>query len=319
MKQAVKDAKSYLADFDLQLDVRKVNINTKDELLYDVAYTWDWLVKTEQKTLKPAVIYTLGQSNEYDGYIFMCTKKDSLTSERVYGQYENYGGKHIIEVYTAPSRKKHWGLAFSSYNLVHEIMHAFEYETNTLNDLHKYIINNSNLDKYRDTLLGLYKKTITFHKATHKILGTWKLTQAFGVNELPIYKEMGLKGHNGLDFYSPVGWKMYFNVETPSNITWTCYNYEDKFGKKIVSISDEKVPLNDGLHYVGITHLHIQESKVKDGQKIKFGDFFAITGNTGLSTGPHTHESLKKVNKNGVALENNNGYKGAIDHINYYK
>ena len=209
------------------------------------------------------------------------------------------------------------------YTIYHENLHALSDIKDKEDKLHEWV----GLGKFyqyeseylTDSKKKLNKGTIKFHKATNKWLGTWKLTQDFGENAVPYYKEMGLKGHNGLDFYSPVGWKMYFNVETPDDITWTCYNYEDKYGKKVVSISDKKVPLEDGEFYVGVTHLHIRESKVKDGQKIKFGDYFAITGNTGfLSTGAHTHESLKITDTRGYAKNTTNGFNGAIDHQKYY-
>lgn len=202
------------------------------------------------------------------------------------------------------------------YTPQHENLHIKSRDLDKEDKLHEWI-GLGKYDKYESEYL-FEKKTIKFHKATHKIFGTWNLTQMFGANDLPLYKELGLRGHNGLDFASPVGWKMYFNVETPNDITWTCYNYEDKYGKKIVSISDEKVPLKTGDEYIGVIHLHIKESKVVDGQKIKFGDYFAITGNTGLSTGPHTHEALKITDKNGRAKNKDNGYNGAIEHYEYY-
>lgn len=43
-----------------------------------------------------------------------------------------------------------------------------------------------------------------------------------------------------------------------------------------------------------ITYAHLSESLVKKGDKIRQGQAVALSGNTGLSTGPHLHYSVRK-------------------------
>lgn len=49
-----------------------------------------------------------------------------------------------------------------------------------------------------------------------------------------------------------------------------------------------------------ITYAHLKETLVKEGENIKQGQIVAKSGNTGLSTGPHLHYSVKK---DGVILD----------------
>ncbi len=51
-------------------------------------------------------------------------------------------------------------------------------------------------------------------------------------------------------------------------------------------------------HAVGIKtiYCHLQESLVKEGDNVSFGQQIALSGNTGCSTGPHLHYGMKNKN-----------------------
>ena len=59
------------------------------------------------------------------------------------------------------------------------------------------------------------------------------------------------------------------------------------------------------------SYSHLQRSLVIPGQKEEQGDEIALSGNTGLSTGPHLHYALKK---NGVFVD---PAKESLYNINY--
>ena len=58
------------------------------------------------------------------------------------------------------------------------------------------------------------------------------------------------------------------------------------------------VEIDHGFGYVTI-YGHLSRSLVKEGQKITRGKEIALSGNSGLSTGPHLHY---EVHHDGVAL-----------------
>jgi len=126
-------------------------------------------------------------------------------------------------------------------------------------------------------------------------------TQKFGENRMPIYKQLGMKGHNGID------WKCYYKEP----IHWDCLDCEGK----VVRISTEE---NEGLGVVVRTEdkdgifehrfWHFKKIKCKVGQVLSSGDLIGLGDSTGYSTGDHLHRDLKPIPK-----DYSNGYRGAID------
>jgi hypothetical protein len=118
--------------------------------------------------------------------------------------------------------------------------------------------------------------------------GTYPLTQAFDANP-DFYRPYGLPAHEGVDWGMPVG--------TP-----------------LVSISAAKIKevVSDPLLSAYGRHLrtawtdaagqkwetiyaHLDKISVIPGQEVKIGELIGHSGNTGRSTGPHLHFSLKKL------------------------
>lgn len=158
--EAIKTAKDLL---DVEVDVKKVTPNLSSEDLYETINSWQWLKLEKTKSLKPSAIKLLGDFNrgntEYDGYVIITDKKKMLSTSSTYGEYTFYQGKHVMEVYASKSKKKYWGLPFTTYNLMHEVIHAKDHERGAgPTALHDYVKVNKNLDAY---IQGFKKKQIT--------------------------------------------------------------------------------------------------------------------------------------------------------------
>lgn len=88
------------------------------------------------------------------------------------------------------------------------------------------------------------------------------------------------KWHFGQDFRCPIGTEVH---ATGAGIVYYSGNQNDGFGNKVV--------IDHGYGYRTI-YGHLSEMKVRKGQKVTRGDFIALSGNTGTSTGPHLHYQI---------------------------
>ena len=86
--------------------------------------------------------------------------------------------------------------------------------------------------------------------------------------------------HFGQDFRCPVGTEVY---ATGAGVVYYAGNDNDGFGIKVV--------IDHGYGYRTI-YGHLSESRVKRGQKVTRGDFIGLSGNTGISSGPHLHYQI---------------------------
>jgi hypothetical protein len=133
-------------------------------------------------------------------------------------------------------------------------------------------------------------------------IGDFRISQKFGLNP-QIYKQFGLKGHNGIDFATPNGTQLVCCFDEAEVITAE----DDKTGYgKHIKLWDKKQNLC-------AIYGHCKELKVKVGEIVKFGNLIALSDNTGFSTGPHLHFGVCSVDKNCKRLNTNNGYAGWLD------
>lgn len=129
--------------------------------------------------------------------------------------------------------------------------------------------------------------------------GFYPLTQAFGSEEIdPLlkkkYLDFGVKGHDGVDFALPYGTDVLSVDEGKVLIAKENWDY----GTTIV------IEHLWGRSYYG----HLSKLLVKEGDSVAKGQIIGLSGNTGLSTGPHLHFGIK-LNDNDI----NNGFFGKID------
>ncbi|NPU89968.1 MAG: M23 family metallopeptidase [Fervidobacterium sp.] len=131
---------------------------------------------------------------------------------------------------------------------------------------------------------------------------TYKVTQYFGENP-DMYSQYGIRGHNGVDFATPIGVDIYPAID---GVVELSERYDDKksdYGNHIV-INHE----NYGLKTL---YAHLDSINVVVGDYVTDKSIIGKSGNTGRSTGPHLHFGLKTKNVD-------NGYNGYIDPMPYF-
>jgi murein DD-endopeptidase MepM/ murein hydrolase activator NlpD len=113
-----------------------------------------------------------------------------------------------------------------------------------------------------------------------------EVSSGFGERLHPILKIV--KMHEGLDFTSPVGTEVYASGD--GRVTYADYG-TDGYGIHVV--------IDHGFGYETL-YGHLNQLKVRAGQRVKRGDLIGLSGNTGLSSGPHLHY---EVHKGGIAVD----------------
>ena len=145
------------------------------------------------------------------------------------------------------------------------------------------------------------------------------LNQGFG-NVLKVYTDMGLKGHNGFDYYAPDN----TIVRAAHDGIVTFAGEDGSGGIGIVIRTNDQFEYKDGYSYFKSVYWHLKPGtlKVTAGNQVKVGQEIARADNTGLSTGSHLHFGLKPVYQGEQEwqwfnAEQENGYKGSIDPTPY--
>lgn len=128
------------------------------------------------------------------------------------------------------------------------------------------------------------------------------ITQPFGSNP-QIYKQFGLKGHNGIDMRtryvdSPFGHR-YITAAADGRVE----RVEDQ-GKKGYGLHI-RIRHNDGSMTL---YAHLKKVYISKEQSVVRGQQIGLTGNSGFSSGPHLHFEYRPAN-----ADVNNGYYGAVD------
>jgi len=109
------------------------------------------------------------------------------------------------------------------------------------------------------------------------------LASGYGVRLHPILKVR--KMHTGVDFTAPKGTPIY---ATGDGVVITVKTVFGGYGKY--------VEIDHGFGFV-TRYAHMNDFKVRQGQKVKRGDHIGSVGNTGSSTAPHIHYEVLKDGK----------------------
>lgn len=108
------------------------------------------------------------------------------------------------------------------------------------------------------------------------------LTSGFGMRKHPV---LGIhRMHTGLDFKVKVGTPVYATADGVVEFA----GVQNGYGNVII--------INHGNGFKTL-YGHLSRHKVRKGQKVKRGDEIALSGNTGISSGPHVHYEVIKDNK----------------------
>lgn len=142
-----------------------------------------------------------------------------------------------------------------------------------------------------------------------------QISQEFGVNGA-YYQANGINivGHNGLDIVARNGEKIYASHDGIVHKT----EIDSKGGIGIEIRTDKKYEYKGRLVYFKTQYWHLEKWLVEIGKVVKRSEVIALADNTGFSTGPHLHYSLKPMNDDFTNIEQNNGYFGAIDPMPYF-
>ncbi|WP_337865584.1 M23 family metallopeptidase [Ignavibacterium sp.] len=122
--------------------------------------------------------------------------------------------------------------------------------------------------------------------------------EGFGMRLHPILKVM--KMHEGLDILTDIGSPVF----APGNGKVSYVGPRGGYGLT--------VEIDHGFGYKTV-YAHLSKSLVKEGQSVKRGNRIALTGNSGLSTGPHLHY---EVHYNGVPQDPINFF---FEDFNYFE
>jgi len=147
--------------------------------------------------------------------------------------------------------------------------------------------------------------------------GNFRISQGFGQNFNNYYRDEGLKGHQGIDFATPIGTP----IIAPCDGIVIFISTDIRRGLGVTVMSDEIFKYNNQDCRLSCVHWHLKEDSivVKVGQKVKEGELLGLSGNTGQTTGPHLHFSVSPLSADGSRRELalGNGYKGCIDATPY--
>jgi murein DD-endopeptidase MepM/ murein hydrolase activator NlpD len=139
----------------------------------------------------------------------------------------------------------------------------------------------------------------------YRALKTNIITQLFGENKNPIYKTLGMLGHNGYDYSAKDSECIYWDTDGRGTVIETSIDSSGGLGVIVYSEDQEK--------YYKHRFWHLKKFECKTGQILESGDLIGLADNTGVSTGIHLHRDLKECDKNYNTLNYENGYLGAID------
>lgn len=124
--------------------------------------------------------------------------------------------------------------------------------------------------------------------------GLHPVTQTWGVNPQD-YARFGLKGHNGIDYGTPVGTVII--APHDGNILEVASD-PGGYGLYVKIENDQE----------GSILAHLSQQDVRVGEYVRRGDRIGLSGNTGNSTGPHLHWGYYRKPRNKA-----DGYSGTTN------
>jgi len=142
----------------------------------------------------------------------------------------------------------------------------------------------------------------------------YAISQGFGkplTDELAkLYFQLGLVGESGKGEHNGQDWSIYKEpIQSMHDGVAICYTSET--GGKTIKI------INKGFGVMTI-YCHLDSWLIKTDDVVKRGQNIGIAGATGtMCFGGHLHSALYEIDGNGIVLNTDNGYKGAVNPLPY--
>jgi len=150
-----------------------------------------------------------------------------------------------------------------------------------------------------------------------------RITQGFGQNLVPFYKELGIPGHNGIDFVRPEDTDG-ANVRAMHSGIVIATGIDGSGGYAVhVRTRERWSDIEGNPQYWQSVYYHLYpDIRVRPGQNVAIGCILGRADNSGkYTTGTHLHIGLKRVaplaDGRWKQLDQNNGYFGAVDPLPY--
>lgn len=148
---------------------------------------------------------------------------------------------------------------------------------------------------------------------TRKVIARTGKTCPVGYEDL--YKNVGLKGHSGIDLGLTHGQPIYASQD--GIVDEVCTELERGYGISVHTISKYPCIETGKDEYFKYRNWHLMAINKKLGDKVEVGDLLGWGDNTGLSSGDHLHFEVKPVtvSKKGTTTNilQNNGFYGAVN------
>ena len=151
------------------------------------------------------------------------------------------------------------------------------------------------------------------------------ITQGFGQNLVPFYKEFGMSGHNGHDFVRK-GDTHEANVRAAHMgiVFATGIDGDGGYAVHVRTAQQFNDELGKPHWWVSIYYHLTPKILVRPGQTISIGTHLGYLDNTGkYTTGEHLHFGLKKQRQidewRWETIDHSNGYFGAVDPMPYWQ
>lgn len=131
--------------------------------------------------------------------------------------------------------------------------------------------------------------------------GDYPVSQYFGANPA-YYRQFGLKGHEGVDWATPVGVRLLcpFNQGIILRSGW-----DGTYGYYMV--------IWDSVQKCAVWYCHMSRLYYSAGQRVNRFTIVGLTGRTGNVSGPHLHCNFVQTDAYGNRLNLNNGYQGFLN------
>ena len=141
----------------------------------------------------------------------------------------------------------------------------------------------NDLNPYYETKDGWEKMNSNYPRG--KVYSYTPVTQWFGSNLVPFYKELGWLGHNGIDLRAKIGCCVY------AMCAGTVESISKSWGA--IWITTKQYTIDGQKTKFKVGYGHLSNILVEVGQVVEAGTFIGYSGNTGkYTTGPHLHTQV---------------------------